>query len=530
MAPTVTIIPTPGMHLDDSGAVPDALVPVATAVPAFIGYTPRAEHAGVSCVGTPVKVRSFEEFAAYFLLPEVPGTVDPVRQYRPQYYLVPQAAVPKVGASLAIGGTQYAVLPDPATIHYLYNSVRLFYENGGGDAWIVSVGGYGAPSGKPLAAPDAPLINPNVVLADLLRGLESLKPVQEPTLYLCPEATLLPAQDNATLMQAMLAQAQAMRTAVCLFDVINGDRPTPDGYLQDIAAFRNATGDAGLDFGVCYYPFIGTDLMRDELDFADLFGGDLDTLTAVVDPSPVSESSFAHRLDQIREAIRSGQSAGASPDKQLRIASRTYADIMRRVESTAGLLPASGAMAGVYAANDAGFGVWHAPANVGIVNLSSLPIQLNDRQQAPLNVDAVTGKSINVIRFFNGNGFLVWGARTLDGNSQDWRYVPVRRTAIYIEQSIRQALKAHALLPNDALTWRRVQIMIDGFLTDFWRAGGLQGASPAEAFQVMVGLGSTLSADDLLNGILRVNVQLAVTHPTEFILLTIEQRMGAPGG
>ena len=82
-----------------------------------------------------------------------------------------------------------------------------------------------------------------------------------------------------------------------------------------------------------------------------------------------------------------------------------------------------------------------------------------------------------VIRFFNGLGILVWGARTLDGNSQDWRYVPVRRTVTYIEQSVKQALQAFVFAPNDANTWGTVQSMINSFLTGLWSQGGLQGMS-----------------------------------------------------
>ncbi|MFZ5636420.1 MAG: phage tail sheath family protein [Pseudomonadota bacterium] len=510
-------------------ALPNADAPVATAVPAFIGYTPRADLHGVSCICMPVRIRSFEEFAAYFLLPSAPAPADPVRQYRPQYYLVSQTSVPAVGASLRIGGTVYAVLPDPATLHHLYNSVRLFYLNGGGEAWIVSVGVYGPASGKPLTAPDAPTINPNIVLADLLRGLERLKQVQEPTLYLCPDAILLSAQDNATLMQAMLAQAQAMRTAVCLFDVINADRPTPDRYPQDIAAFRSATGDTGLDFGIAYYPFIGTSLMNDELDFRNLFGGDLEPLAALIDPPAHRPSAETMRLDEIREALRSGRPVESTADAALRSISPIYAEILRQVQSLAGLLPPSGAMAGVYATNDAEAGVWQAPANVGIVGADSLPIELTDSQQAPLNVDAITGKSINAIRFFNGQGILVWGARTLDGNSEDWRYLAVRRAAIFLEQSMKRIACAHAFSPNDANTWSAVQAAIVAFLTEVWKRGGLQGATPADAFRVTVGLGETMTSDDLLDGVMRVTALVALTHPAEFIVITFEQQTTATG-
>jgi phage tail sheath protein FI len=524
------IDPIPGTFIDAIDASSNTVVGVATAVPAFIGYTPRADHAGASYFHKPVKIGSFAEFAAIFLPPEPATPSGPAHPSRPQYYVMPQRTEPRVGASLMIGNTHYAVLPDPDTIYHLCNSVRLFYLNGGGDAYIVSVGACGQASGKPLPAPDAPLVNANVKLTDLLDGLAQLEHRREPTLYVCPDAVLLGAQDNATLMQAMLAQAQRMGTAMCLFDVVNGDRPDPVSYTQDIAAFRSAVGNVGLDFGACYYPFICTSMMEsDELDYSNLFGSDVAQLAPLLDPPGNPDPAAAQILQTIRNPPPAPQSNAQLQTSLLR-ASSTYAQIMQQVLAVAGVLPASGAMAGVYASNDNMRGVWTAPANVGIVGAIDLPIALDDSQQAGLNVDPATGKSINAIRRFFAHGILVWGARTLDGNSEDWRYIQVRRTIIYIEQSIREALQPFAFQPNDANTWSAVVAMIDNFLTDLWSRGGLQGASAPDAFSVSVGLGTTMSAQDILTGIMRVGVKLAVTHPADFILIEIDQQMGSSEG
>ncbi|WP_342649567.1 phage tail sheath C-terminal domain-containing protein [Pseudomonas sp. REB1044] len=183
----------------------------------------------------------------------------------------------------------------------------------------------------------------------------------------------------------------------------------------------------------------------------------------------------------------------------------------------------SGAMAGVYAANDNLEGVWSAPANRGIVGAVSLPIQLSDAQQDGLNIDADSGKSVNAIRSFKGAGILIWGTRTLDGNSQDWRYIPVRRTMIFLEQSIKLAAQPYVFQPNTVDTWGAVKAMITSFLTDLWKAGGLQGATPDEAFHVSVGLGSTMTPEDLLDGYLRISVQVAVMRPAEFLTIAIVQ-------
>jgi hypothetical protein len=518
----------PGIHINEIAGLSGGVAPVATAVPAFIGYTPRADRGGTSCIGTPVRIASFEEFRALFLPPDPPAPADPARMHPTQYYLVPQAAEPRVGTSLWVDGTRVAVLPDPGTVYHLCNSIRLFFLNGGSAAWIVSVGTYGAPTGAPLSAPDALLINPNIALHALLDGLASLADENEPTLYVCPDAVLLSQQENSTLMQAMLAQAKRMGTAICLFDVINGDRPDPTGYIDDIANFRNRVGTAALDVGAAYYPFIGTTVLsQDALDFTHLFGGDIAPLAALLAPEAGAAPAVQAALDAIRTPA-----VPPLPDsvlqRNLLAASPTYGEIMTAVLDVANLLPASGAMAGVYATNDANQGVWVAPANLGIIGAVSLPIRLTDSQQAGLNVDAATGKSINAIREFNGVGLLIWGARTLDGNSQDWRYIQVRRTVIYIEQSIKAILQSFVFEANDARTWMACQATISNFLDGLWRQGALQGASPSAAYHVAVGLGTTMTSQDILDGFMRAQVMVAIVHPAEFIVLTLEQQMAQP--
>jgi phage tail sheath protein FI len=169
--------------------------------------------------------------------------------------------------------------------------------------------------------------------------------------------------------------------------------------------------------------------------------------------------------------------------------------------------------------------VWKAPANVSLSVVTAPAVNLTTEEQQTMNVDAVTGKSINAIRAFPGQGTLVWGARTLDGNSLDWRYINVRRTMIMIEQSVQLACKAYVFEPNDAKTWVTIKSMINNFLTTFWQQGALQGTKPEDAFNVQVGLGTTMTANDILNGILRVTVLVALVRPAEFIVITFEQLM-----
>jgi phage tail sheath protein FI len=517
-------IKTPGVYITERNSFPDAVVPVATALPAFIGYTPKAEYNGKSYYNEAVKISSFADFRAYFMLEDPPAPANPPKQYCPQYYPVERKAPSVADDTIAVGGKYYSLLTDPDTVYYLYNSVRLYYQNGGGDACIVSVGGYGPPAGKPQAAPESQLINANVRLADLLAGLALLQSAQEPTLYICPEATLLPPGDNALLMQAMLRQAAALRTTVCLFDIIGGRSPDPVQYVNDIQNFRSNIGDSALDYGAAYYPFVRTTIIQnDEIDFRNFFGGDTSRLEPLLNPPDAPNRTAAGILKTI-------ESLPAPPltNRQLQVAllnaSPAYAQIVTAVLADANTLPPCGAIAGVYVMNDNTYGVWKAPANVTVDDAVDLTIRLRDDQQANLNVDAISGKSINAIRFFNGPGVVVWGARTLDGNSNDWRYVNVRRTATFIEQSITQAMQTYIFAPNDTNTWAAIASSINNFLTGVWKQGGLQGAKAEDAFTVNIGLGSTMTAEDILNGILRASVLVAITHPAEFIVLTIEQQ------
>jgi len=520
----LSTIKTPGVYIEEKNAFPNSVIPVATAVPAFVGYTPQAMYEGKSYTNVPTKITSFADFQKIFCYPDLPTSTDPVKQYNPQYYLVKQNSQPEKGGYVTIQDTYYSVVPDPNTIYYLYNSIRLFYQNGGGDAYIVSVGTYGSFSGTPIHPGDQ-IVNPNVQLNELMNGFALLKNEKEPTMYICPEATLLSIDNNATLMQKMLLQSSEMKTAISIFDIIGGRNPDPILYTNDIQIFRNSTGSSGLDFGTAYYPFIGTTIMqKNDIDYTNLFGGDIMQLESLLNPSSDPNQITATILSTIKNPPSHPLQVSEYNQKLLE-ASTIYKTIINHVLADVNILPPSGGMAGVITQTDNNVGPWQAPANTSIVGASSLPIRLSESQQANLNVDAVSGKSINAIRFFNGIGILVWGARTLEGNSQDWRYISVRRTMIMIEQSIANAAFQFVFAPNDASTWTAVEDMLANFLHNLWTAGCLQGASPADAYSISCGLGKTMTPDDILKGIMRVQANVAIVHPAEFIVITYEQQM-----
>jgi len=516
-------IKSPGVYINEVNAFPNSVVPVATAVPAFIGYTPYAMYEGQSYYNKPQKVTSFAEFEAIYCKPQPKDSVNPVKQYSPQYHLVEQKEIPEKGKYLRIEDKYYSILPDPSTVYYMYNMIKMFYDNGGGEAYIVSIGTYGEATGS-LGAPGDQIVNPNVKVDDLMRGLGYLKNEIEPTMYVVPEATLLSIDNNGKLMQSMLLQNEEMMSNISIFDIIGGDDPDPINYPDDIEAFRNNTGAKGLDYGTAYYPFIGTTVMQSSaIDYTNLFGGDTKKLAGLLSPPAQPNEIAAKILGNIEkepEKLTLSQYNNA-----LTASSKTYGLIVKSVLECANMMPPSGAMAGVITTTDNQEGVWKAPANTSIVGAAHLPIRLSEMQQGGLNMDAVTGKSINAIRFFNGLGILVWGARTLDGNSLDWKYLPVRRTMIFLEQSCKLAAQSYVFEPNVKNTWESIKAMISSFLNTIWKEGGLQGAKAEDAYIVQCGLGTTMTPEDLLNGFLKVSVKVAVVRPAEFIVITFMQQM-----
>lgn len=200
-------------------------------------------------------------------------------------------------------------------------------------------------------------------------------------------------------------------------------------------------------------------------------------------------------------------------------------NIVEHIKREMARVPPSGAVAGVYAFVDNARGVWKAPANVSLTSVLAPVIAINDADQEDLNVDVNAGKSINAIRSFAGKGTLVWGARTLAGNDNEWRYVSVRRFFNMVEESVKKSTAWAVFEPNAAPLWTKVKSMIDNYLIQKWREGALAGATPAEAFFVKVGLGQTMTAQDILEGRLNVEIGMAVVRPAEFIILKFSHKM-----
>ena len=289
------------------------------------------------------------------------------------------------------------------------------------------------------------------------------------------------------------------------------DATSDDGKTKEIDGVGTWQADAGKVTFTPNAEFVGAEanvsytMTKDgaPLPFADL--------RILVEDSPLA-------------VVKTDTPSPATIDKTLRAVVPLYNDIVTAMTGRMNSMPPSSAMAGLYTMVDSTRGVWKAPANISVGSVTSPMVNINHEEQENLNV-STTGKSINAIRPFVGEGTLVWGARTLDGNSLDWRYVNVRRTMIMIEESIRLASKAYVFEPNTAQTWVTMRSMIENFLTSIWKQGGLAGAVPTDAFSVHVGLGETMTPVDILEGILRITVLLAVVRPAEFIEITFQQQM-----
>ena len=645
-----TAYKTPGVYLVEKDAFPGSVVEVATAVPAFIGYTEKTEYNKNSLIYKPVRITSFAEYLNIF------GGAPSVRY-----------TYKKDNSNDA-----KAVLSAKPAFR-LYDSMRIFFQNGGTTCYICSVGGY----------------DKGIDQKMLSGGITPFEKEQEPTLMIIPDAVSL---DDAGLCAkvhtALLAHCNKMQNRFTILDVFEGF--TERNLEKDcVADFREKVGTDYLNYGASYYPWVKTNVVSsNEVSFAiiepekddngqvtgtpykqladdlkvtvlpnlpewlnltvlteddckklidaglenfptDLFPIELDKnykdaltkLTKVTVPEgqtdkdeiekektnlynclqniqdkfvdgkgyedlfdakseltglPEKNTIFPIKFDKDykdtletlkkidvskittgdQEKIKTeltnlcnflqpiqdyfnnnkdlikifdrlscfNMTNGDSTDmhNQLMAVCPAYVEMVSQMLDELNLMAPSAAMAGVYARVDNNEGVWKAPANVSINGVVSPAVNMTNEEQEDLNVP-LNGKAVNAIRYFIGDGVKVWGARTLDGNSLDWRYINVRRTIIMLEESIKQACKAYVFENNTATTWLTMKNMIDNFLNGIWRRGGLAGQTPEDAYEVHVGLGDTMTAEDILEGYLRITVKVALIRPAEFIELTFQQ-------
>jgi phage tail sheath protein FI len=475
---------TPGVYIQEIPTLPPSVASVETAIPAFIGYTEKAEKDGdtTALYRVPTRIKSMLEFETIFGGPEDESVTITVNNI-----LDPDTS--------EITEREVTTSIDSPSDFKLYYSMQLFFQNGGGDCYIVSLGDYTSDIEE---GDGTTVLNSGSYDGGIKGGINMLEKVDEPTLLVFPDATSVSdVNEYGNIVQAALAHCNKLQDRFTIADVYDADSTVGD--TTKLTNYRTAIGNSYLNYGAGYCPDLET------------------TLNYSYDESAVN-------VDFSEDGTATGTSVSLADlkDSLPSVYRAVVADIKEKHFVT---LPPSGAIAGIYARVDNERGVWKAPANVGVRSLTGPSVKITNSDQDSLNVDATSGKSINAIRTFTGKGTLVWGARTFAGNDNEWRYVPVRRLYIYVEESVKKATEFVVFEPNDANTWLRVKTMIENFLSNLWKKGALQGAKPDDAFFVKVGLGQTMTSEDILNGIMNVEIGMAAVRPAEFIILKFSHKL-----
>jgi uncharacterized protein len=184
-----------------------------------------------------------------------------------------------------------------------------------------------------------------------------------------------------------------------------------------------------------------------------------------------------------------------------------------------------GVVAGIFARTDTQRGVWKAPAGLDatLVGVPQISVNLTDNENGELNP-----LGINCLRAFPVSGRVVWGSRTLQGNdslASEWKYIPVRRTALYIEESLYRGTQWVVFEPNDEPLWSQIRLNAGAFMQNLFRQGAFQGQSPRDAYFVKCDK-ETTTQNDINLGIVNIVVGFAPLKPAEFVIIKLQQMAG----
>ncbi|ANQ52276.1 phage tail sheath subtilisin-like domain-containing protein [Flammeovirga yaeyamensis] len=488
-------IATPGVYIQEKNAFGSSIVASPTAIPAFVGYTEKADKNGKPLQNVPTVIDSLDAFEKFY-----------GRAWVPTYGITETS---EGESDLKVGEKKYELFTAEER-YFLYDSLRLFFTNGGGKAYIVSVGTYGD----------------EIDSDKIIRGIRTLNTATEPTLLACPDAVALSAQACAGVQQEMLQHCESSDNRFAVLDVQDGLSARSYDEEDAIDNFRNNLGKVGLKHGAAYYPWLNASVVSDK-EFSYVHFDSAEQLVQILtEEAELMYDNDRKKQEAVAEIQKLNEASGYDADlhQTLKSISPAYKSLMTGLANKLNVLPPSGAIVGAYARIDAVEGIWKAPANEGLAGVASPYVSLTNEDQEDLNL-TVGGKSVNAIRAFAGEGTIIWGARTLDGNSQDWRYINVRRTMSFIENSVKGSVKSYVFQPNTPMTWVAVKGAIDAFLTTLWNQGALVGTSQNDAFVVDVGLGSTMTQTDILDGMMKISVKVAISRPAEFIVLTFQQQM-----
>jgi phage tail sheath protein FI len=457
----------PGVYSEENSVHHPLVQEVETALPAFVGYTAKATRkVSRDLLLVPTKIHSMREFENLFGFPfeneiEIFIADDPSSGYN--NYDIRESSL------------QYI----------LYFSVKIFFDNGGGSCYILSVDAYR---------------NPQVVVLrkitstqpyGLMDGLHKLSEVTDLSLIVIPEAVKLPASDYSLLVQAALLQCHTLGNRFAIFDLYHGDCSSPDINLN-----KGLFGSKYLTCGSAYYPFVKTKINS----YINSDGSNVNIFL----------SGETVQLGQLRKTNFS-----------------LYKFVKKELKNRYVVLPSCGAIAGAYVTTDKSRGVWKSPANLDLACVSEPVVRILGHNRDIPNVDTDISKTINSIRASSvkGKETLVWGARTLAGDENEGQYVPVCRFIIMVKESLLRSTSWASFELNDENTWNGVRTMIVKYLTLKWQEGALAGVIPQQAFYVNCGIGSTMTDQDILYGSMNIEIGLAVLSPSEFLTIRITQQM-----
>ncbi len=345
----------------------------------------------------------------------------------------------------------------------MYYALQLYFINGGGPCYIFP-------------------ISEESKYED---GLASIFEINEISLLVFPDIQFRRV-DYAAVYNAALKQCGGLKDRFAILDVLDSD--------PDASAFRAGVEGENLKYGAAYIPYLKTSI------------------------------NYEYDESQVGVTFESSQiNLAALKDTETEIYNFVKETLQDKLKVS---LPPSAAIAGIYARVDREIGVWKAPANVNVLGIDEPSRIVAETDQDALNYDPTSGKSINTILSFTGRGTLVWGARTLAGNDQEWRYISVRRLFIMIEESIQNSTSFVVFEPNNSTTWLKLKDMINSFLSGLWKKGALAGSKPDQAYFVKVGLGETMTSNDILEGKMIIEIGVAAVRPAEFTIFNILHRLG----
>ena len=453
----------PGVYVEET-TLKKEVAQVETSIPAFIGFTEKKRNAFL-------RIHSFEEYRKVFGRP---------------FFELPDFETDGESVSVAKNET----IPSSPS-YKMYYVVKHFFANGGTSCFISSAG----------------LYKDKLTYGRLFKALERLERESFADLIVLADVHSLESEsDQFKLKKAALTVAS--RSANCLYICdINHSATDIDDARKKIRDFRSGIGNENLKYGAAYFPNLTTTLIH-EFDEQDV-RVNYQRGKLVLRHSERTIKRFPEKEDESLYHREKGKFR------------KTYHKILKMIKTVNLELPPSGAVAGVFKGTDSATGVWKAPANVSLHQVIKPAVNITDALQQEMNIHQ-SGKSINAIRMFDGKNTLIWGARTLAGNDNEWRYISVRRLAGMIRQSIEQAAGWTAFEMNDATLWSGMKSQITGFLEKLWREGAFQGSKPQEAFFVKAGLGLTMTEADVSEGRVLVEIGLAALRPSEFIILQIE--------